>query len=322
MGISGRALKGILAIGDPHVASRVPGFRRDEFPETVLVKLEWCLTYARRHSLLPVLLGDLFNWPRDNANWLLVRLMEIMQQPVLAVPGNHDCAENTLKDDDSLMVLAKAGKVVLLDREGPWTGVMNGRPVVVGGSAWGPGIPKRYPSEDRPDLVRPEGALVVWVTHYIVGMPGCDEAQYSPHEIPGVDVVINGHLHRTLESVRKGGTAWLNPGNIARVLRGDATRDHVPKVLRLDVNADGWSAEYAEVPHRPFDEVFHPISGIESVEIGDSQFVKGLADLEARRTATGAGLGAFLEENLPQFPDAVADEIRRLAEEVRSDGQA
>jgi predicted phosphodiesterase len=313
---------GILAIGDPHLASRVPGFRRDEYPEAILEKLDWCLTCARRHSLLPVLLGDLFNWPRDNANWLLVRLMEIIREPVLAVPGNHDCAENTLKDDDSLMVLVKARKVVLLDQEGPWTGEMNDRPVIVGGSPWGPKIPKRYPPEGRPDLSRPEGALVVWITHYMIGMPGCDEAHYAPHEIPGVDVVINGHLHRTLESVQKGGTLWLNPGNIARVLRGDATRDHVPKALRLDVQVDTWSVDHVEIPHRPFDEVFHPTSEVEIPEIGDSQFVKGLADLQARRTATGAGLDAFLDENLQQFPDDVADHIRKLAEEVREDGQA
>ena len=235
MGESAKALEGILAVGDPHLASRVPGFRRDEYPETILGKLEWCLEYARRHSLLPVILGDLFNWPRDNANWLLVRLMEMIHEPVLAVSGNHDCAENTLKDDDSLMVLSKAGKVVLLERDGPWTGEMRGRPVIVGGSAWGPDIPKQYPPEDSPELVRPEGALVVWITHYLIGMPGCDGAWYSPHEIPGIDVVVNGHLHRTLGSVQKGSTLWLNPGNIARVLRGDATREHEPKALRLDV---------------------------------------------------------------------------------------
>ena len=135
-------------------------------------------------------------------------------------------------------------------------------------------------------------------------------------------MVINGHLHRTLESVQKGRTLWANPGNITRVLRGDATREHVPKALRVDVQVDSWTSEFVKVPHRPFEEVFHPACEVETLEMGDSQFVKGLAELEARRTAAGAGLTAFLEENLPQFPDDVAEEIRRLAKEVCDDGEA
>ena len=46
----------------------------------------------------------------------------------------------------------------------------------------------------------------------------------------------------------------------------------------------------------------------------------GLAELQARRTASGAGLMEFLDQNVSQFSPPVAAEIRHLAAEVTSDG--
>ena len=51
----------------PHLASRIPGFPKDDYMEAIFKKLEYALNYAEEHNLLPVILGDLFNWPRDNA---------------------------------------------------------------------------------------------------------------------------------------------------------------------------------------------------------------------------------------------------------------
>jgi len=33
---------GLMFIGDPHLASRIPGFRKDDYPKVVLEKLDWC----------------------------------------------------------------------------------------------------------------------------------------------------------------------------------------------------------------------------------------------------------------------------------------
>jgi hypothetical protein len=105
----GHAYTGLLCIGDPHLASRAPGFRKDDYPRNVLAKLEWAMNYAESNALLPIILGDLFHYPRDNANWLIVQLLDLFKHPVLAVSGNHDCNENTLTEDDSLSVLSAAG---------------------------------------------------------------------------------------------------------------------------------------------------------------------------------------------------------------------
>ena len=136
-----------------------------------------------------------------------------------------------------------------------------------------------------------------------------------------MDIVINGHIHRPLADVVQGRTTWLNPGNIARISRSDATRQRLPQALRIDVDADGWRQQFIEIPHQPFDDVFHAELLDESLPTNESSFVQGLAELMSRRTQSGAGLQEFLNQNLPQFDARVADEIRCLAQEMLTNGQ-
>jgi DNA repair exonuclease SbcCD nuclease subunit len=314
----GDAIRGLLFIGDPHVASRPPGFRKDDYPSAILRKLRWAMDYAREHGLVPVLLGDLFDFPRDNANWVLVELLHLLKE-TLAICGNHDCKENALGENDTLSVLEAAGAVRLLDRSGPWAGVIGGRVVLVGGTSWGQKLPKsfdRAPAGEGADGER--RALVCWVCHHDLRFPGYeDSARFDCKEIPGIDLVVNGHIHRDLGEVRCGGTLWINPGNIARVSRSDASRRHVPSVLRVDVTVDGYECRRVAVPHEPFEAVFHEGVSAEQVAAGEqSAFVRELAALESVRTASGAGLMTFLDANLPRFDPRVAEEIRSLAKEV------
>jgi len=351
---------GVLLIGDPHLESRTPGFRKDDYPNVVLEKLRWCLGYATEHRLLPAILGDLFDKPRDNPNWLLVRLLDMLHGEVIGLYGNHDCAEPELSDNDSLSVLVQAGRLRLVSGDAPWRGTIGGRSVVIGGSCWRQLIPERFEapsptrseneaggrsprvvsrSSDRDTLLTegltssrsPEGcgrtggtvgrpcqnqSLVIWLAHHDVLVPGYDEGRFRPREIPGIDLVINGHIHRRLADVQTGRTLWVTPGNISRRKRSDATRQHVPSVLRLDITPSGYTLSSVDVPHRPFEEVFHEIIDDAPVSRSESAFVAGLAELQARRTASGAGLMEFLDQNLSQFEPAVAAEIRTLAMEV------
>jgi predicted phosphodiesterase len=311
---------GLLCIGDPHLASRVPGFRKDDYPKTILDKLTWTLDYASEHRLLPMILGDLFHWPRDNANRLLVQLLELFQGTVLGIAGNHDCKENELGEDDALSVLKAAGRLRLLEHTGPWHGRIGERTVIVAGTAWGQRLPTSFdPSQFTHDDAIP---FVVWLTHHNVGFPGFEEiGRFVPHEIPGVDIVVNGHIHRPLTDVVAGRTTWLNPGNITRIRRSDADRARRPTVLRINVHKDNWEKQAIEVPCLPFDEVFHEEIIASEITVDESMFIRGLAELESLKTHAGVGLRAFLEQNLGRFDERVATEIRTLAEEVCKDGK-
>jgi predicted phosphodiesterase len=308
---------GLLFIGDPHLASRPPGFRKDDYPSVALEKLRWALDYAREHRLRPVLLGDLFDFPRDNANWLLNRLFSLLDHPTLAVSGNHDCKENALDENDTLSVLISGGAIRLLDEINPWVGTLNGHRSLVSGTCWGQPLPKSF--QPPGDAV----GRVFWVTHHDVRFPGYDDAgRFDCREVPGIDVIVNGHIHRDLGQKQCGQTLWINPGNISRLARSPATRAHVPGILRADV-LDSGAVQLTRVPlpHRPYDDVFHAEQPGEATENQESIFIRALAEFESLRTASGAGLRAFLDANLPNFEPKVAHEIKILAKEVLEDAR-
>ncbi len=312
------AYRGLLMIGDPHLEGRAPGFRKDEYPRVILDKLAWCLEYARQEQLLPAILGDLFDKPRDNPNWMLVELLKLFQSEVLALYGNHDVHQTAeLTSDDSLSLLVTAGRLNLIHPQSPWRGVMGGRNVVVGGSNYRQPIPKKFPLEA--DSTHDATSLVIWLTHHDLLIPGYDEGRIKPYEADGIDIMVNGHIHRRLADVPQGRTLWITPGNISRRKRGDATRAHVPSALRIDVLPQAYDIRYVEVPHQSFEEVFHEAVTETTENASRSEFVAGLAELQTRRTSSGAGLVEFLEHNLSQFEPSVADEIRRLAKEVIPD---
>lgn len=318
---SRRQVSGLLFIGDPHIEGRTPGFRKDDYPETILSKFHWCLDYARTHELQPVLLGDLFDKPRDNPNWLMARLLDMMHgDPVPTIYGNHDCANPSLDENDSLMLLAKAGAVFLLDRTRVWSTEIEGRCVILGGSNYRQNIPTQWPAPNSSITFSSGDRLVIWLTHHDLSFPTAEQAAVTNlFEIDGIPFVINGHVHRRSPTfVTKGRTTWINPGNISRRSRADVIRGHIPSVLRMDITSDGERFDYVEVPHEPSSDVFFELEDTQESGVDESQsrFVTGLAQLQSRKTFSGAGLLVFLKENVQRFEPGIADEIMQLAQEI------
>jgi predicted phosphodiesterase len=215
------AIDGFCFIGDPHLCGRAPGFRKDEYPRTVLAKLRYAIEYAREHRLLPVLLGDLFHVPQDNPNWLIVELMRLFEPCVWGVIGNHDRRDDLPCDGDSLRLLIESGHLCVLDETNLWRGEIGGRRVVLGGSSHHVRPPKSF------NRAAGDAELVAWVTHHNFGFPAFEHERPMPlQEIDGVSLVVNGHIHRRFESVTCGGTTFVNPGNIVRLSRSEAARVH------------------------------------------------------------------------------------------------
>jgi hypothetical protein len=254
--------------------------------------------------------------------------MEMLEGEVVAVAGNHDCSERALCDNDTLAILCGAGKVRLLEATGrwqgePWSGFMNGAAVAIGGTNWGGELPGNV---DRRRFFADGGerGFVFWIVHDDIRFPGWEQrGKLDCREIPGVDCVINGHIHKTFREVVDGETTWINPGNIVRLDRSEDCRRHEPAVLRIDIGLGGWKPKRVAVPYEQFESVFHErFDGFVPPD-DESAFVKGLEELQKVRTLGGEGLQAFLEKNLGQFSEPVANEIRILAREVlNNDGNS
>jgi len=315
--------EGLLVFGDPHLEGRQPNFRKDDYPNVVLEKIEFCLDYCRTHNLQPVCLGDLFERPRDNPNWIIGQLIAMTREtPIIGVFGNHDCAQPQLNDDDSLSVLVKSGGYQLVSSSDFWTGEMNERRLVVAGSSYRHPIPKSFDtrlvpkSNGKDNTANSTAPLVIWLTHHDIDFKGYDNGRNSVHEIENVDVLINGHIHRRLDPIKVGKTTWINPGNITRRSRSEANEAHIPKALHVKVSKQGLKFEDVTIPHKPFDEIFHEAMVPTEQEQGESAFISGLKELTNRKTASGAGLNEFLKENIDQFEPDVADQILSLAKEI------
>ncbi|MGE4552820.1 MAG: exonuclease SbcCD subunit D [Desulfovibrionaceae bacterium] len=305
---------GLLFIADPHLADTPPGQRLPGYREQILHKVELCLARARELDLCPVLLGDLFHWPRDNSNQLLVALIDLLRpQRPFALVGNHDKYQARLTSDVSLAVLQAAGVLRLLDEPGPQfvLETPSGR-ALVGASPDGARLPARFDRDpDTPDTV-------LWLTHHNLRFPDFLEGTHRLREIPGVDLVVNGHIHRPQPTVTTGATTWVNPGNITRLTFSRHSLERIPA-------AHLWRPGMAQperwdIPHLPFYEVFpdQPFPTDEAAPDAPSRFLQGLERLAWRRTHEGIGLKQFLQDNLnPDAPEH--DLIWELYEEVTRD---
>lgn len=298
---------GFLWIGDPHASSVTPGKRIDtDYGATVCRKLSQAARICREKNLAPVILGDLFERPVETGpgfTLLLSRLLSVLSEFPVApwmIAGNHDLAGRKLTGSEALAVIAAAGRVVVADdlhdfgrfvfpgEDGPLT-------VALWGAPYHCPIPARLES--------PDADLTILVTHHdlaFASYPGT----LPLREIPGVDIVVNGHIHREYPAQQHGRTLWVNPGNITR--QSVDYKDYQPAMLSwtpcqgfdkhaVDIVPDSFNLEGLRV---------EPAAAGVSVKKFESQFAKLLqADQpsQAARTADAAwlkdDLAAVLQEH-------------------------
>jgi len=294
-----RTTRGVLVIPDPHVAATPPGHRLEGYTDQVMDKLAYCLDHAAENDLIPLFLGDLFHWPRENPNTLLVRLIDLFRphKPYTLV-GNHDKYQARFTADTSLAVLAAAGVVRLLDEPGPFLRIdtPTGQ-AILGASPDATPIPLSFDHAD--------GLETAWFTHHNISFPEFKDRFQHIREIPGVTWLINGHIHRPQPQVTAGSTTWVNPGNITRLSFTPRSRDRIPAATIWRPGCSG--LEKVPLPCLPFNQVF-PDADFPPEENNipqtESRFLLGLERLAMRRTAEGAGLKEFLQANLnPENPE-------------------
>lgn len=314
---------GLLFVADPHFAATPPGQRNEDYPLHVFEKVRAALDYAAERDLQAVFLGDVFHWPRDNPNSLLVALIDFFaehnrsRRKPWALVGNHDKYQARYTQDVSLAVLEAAGVLQVMDTQGLQFELQApGQRLLLGAS------PEFC---DLPEGREKEGdEVVLWVTHHNIGFPDFQEKPLRIREIPGVDWIVNGHIHRPQPTQTRGGTRWVNPGGLMRMQFTRYNMERKPQVAVWTPQCQQrGDLEFWQVPVRPFQEVF-PDQELPQEALGqaerESLFVRGLERLALRRTQEGTGLKQFLTENLyrPDHEACPAEQrlVWQLYEEV------
>ena len=226
---------GVLFIGDPHVSSKRPGRRLDDdFCQTVCAKLDEAFGIASTKDYYPIILGDLFDDEKDSKPLMLTRVIRslgLASKVPLTLVGNHEKTQFFLTDDTALAALREAGVVDTLEKNGFCAKITIGDKVVlIGGTPYGQDIPKSVQTE-RKSL---GGDFVIWLTHHDLAFKNAYPGSSEILEILGVDMLVNGHMHKPTPSVKVGAMIAHNPGNITRM--SIDCKDQIPSVWSWEPN--------------------------------------------------------------------------------------
>lgn len=269
---------GLLFIGDPHLSSRRPGRRTDaNFAGTVLNKLSKAFSIAREGGLQPVILGDLFDRAGEQDLMVLSGLLHLLRDhrdvggliPV-TLAGNHDMKDATISGDTALAVVHESGLLRVLEDAVPFPVYRMADKHGEQGHCIAVLIPYSYGQEYRllengvqsgdiatalclgPEqplsTVMAPNAPVIALTHADFAFAGAYPGAKEIVEIHGVDMVVNGHMHKLCPTVRRGGTLWWNPGNITRMSMD--CEGHAPRVWSWLLGEDTLTGIH--LPHEKF----------------------------------------------------------------------
>lgn len=301
--------KGFLWIGDPHITARKPGRRLDDsFLDTTIYKLEQALDIAKENDLIPVITGDLVDIAYEHK--VIVPLIKaLMGRGAITLVGNHDFKDGSLKNttleilsaSEVLEPLVTADDIKIFDIESG-SGVEKIRIC---------NVPEGSPIPDT--LPTDEGVRTILLTHDNIEFDSSKNypGMVKPKEIPGCELVVNGHMHMAKEPVQQGLTTWFNPGNIVRLSVN--LRDHKPSVWAWYPDRD---MERYELKHKEhvFDLSGYSADSIEKVEYNESDFARLLGE-QAKEALERpqSDKGDFLEETLQATFDRLSPSEATIA---------
>ena len=108
--------EGFLGIADIHIKYIKPRYRIDDYKETCLNKIKWCVDYANKHNLRILIAGDIFDSVRERI-YIVNKLIEILLKakftPIVGM-GQHDLLFHSKNIDDSPLYTLLLSEALLM----------------------------------------------------------------------------------------------------------------------------------------------------------------------------------------------------------------
>ena len=222
----------LLYFTDPHLTTRIPRSRTDDYPQAILAKLREVFEVAQGRGADVVLCGgDLFDTPRVSPRLAgeLAAMLRALPVPFYVVLGNHDTFGQNPETwpQTELGILVRAGLVRLLDRER----VIEQDGLRIEGQPYFPGI------DDDAVSYRMGGdrALRILAAHGMLvpsapeGMAHTPVVSIGRPEEGWPHLILVGHYHPGFVE-KQSGSLVLNPGALART---DAGLDNLSRAVQM-----------------------------------------------------------------------------------------
>lgn len=236
----------ILIVGDVHLSYMAPSTRIDNYPTTILNKVQWVLQYALDNSITDVyLLGDIFHTTQQ-PTWyvnMAIRLFNHYRSlgiRIFTLVGNHDVSYGRLDklNDSPLGTLVNAG---VLER---FQCMVYDDTHVMGVDY---GMPVPQAPNDKSMLL----------AHMFYAQPfGKDHDNLTKEQVEelGYKMIVLGHDHNQYDVVKVGDTRIFRFGALSR---GTSHRHHLIRTIQvLQVETGSFRTKLIPVPHEPSDRVF------------------------------------------------------------------
>lgn len=255
---------------DEHVADINPGFRKDNYRDAILSKLEWQGKLASKIEADALLRGgDLFHVKAANKTTMstLAAVAGIHSNyscPTYSVSGNHDMSHNDPKSipRQPLGVLFESGAIKRLDEQRFTSGSMRVRVV-------GVEYTTDLYDEGLRDLVRKkdnEDTYTIAVVHALASFAPAEKIQnffnekifdYRDLVFEGCpDVYVFGHYHKDQGIKEHLGVKFVNLGAVSRGALVFENLERIPKVSSIICNSQGISIEEHKIPSEDASEIF------------------------------------------------------------------
>lgn len=255
---------------DEHLSDLPPGCRKDDYRSSLLKKLEWQGSFAKRVGANAVLRGgDFFHVKAANKTThatmqLAAGVHRNYPCPTYALSGNHDMSNN---DPDSVMRQQPLG---VMFRTGVFNRLQDER--FVDGSLSVRVVGVEYTTDLDVDglhsLVqkRDGDTYTIAVVHALAAMAPSEKIQsvfnerifdYRDLVFDGCpDIYVFGHYHKDQGIVDHLGVKFVNLGALSRGALTFENLERKPKISIITANSSGIDVEEVVVPHEDASDIF------------------------------------------------------------------
>jgi len=319
-----------LTSSDEHLADQNPGFRKDNYRDSILKKLEWQGEFAKKCGVNAVLRGgDFFHVKAANKTTYATTTAaaDIHRRytvPTYSVAGNHDMSNNDPAsiDRQPLGILLKSGVFRHLKDETFVDGTMRVRVV-------GVGYTTDIAVDGLSDIVRkkPGDTYTVAFVHALAAMAPEERIQsffnenifdYRDLIFEGCpDVYVFGHYHKDQGIVEHMGVKFVNLGAVSRGALTFENLDRKPKVSLIKADSRGISVEECIIPHEDSSVVFN-LELKKRLDGERRSLNEFISQLHANRDLVSDSSVSDRKKELDKFPQ----DVRNLAMELLEAAEA